>query len=188
MAVRSTACRTGSLMAAVASLATAAILAVSVPESESPRSAGLSNPGIQAATSPSKPPHRHVDGSHRVRHAHHLRSWADRRGHCRAATTGPFQPAGLEPVPGRLPLDGTARLVRRQISGGGTLPVPDGVGDAAWWGLELNAGTGGPPYAGGVIPAESVFAPCVADPRRDGSGTQPGTTRRSLDRLSGKSR
>jgi hypothetical protein len=42
----------------------------------------------------------------------------------------------------RLPGGATARLVRTELTGTGVLPIPRGLGDAAWWGAKLGAAQG----------------------------------------------
>ncbi|WP_435124485.1 class F sortase [Micromonospora tulbaghiae] len=140
-------------MAAVASLATAAVLAVSVPGSESPRSAGLPDPGgVQTATnqSTSRPTDPLTGPTGSVTPTASAGPGPTSVATAATAATGPFRLARLEPGSVRLPLGGTARLVRRDVGGDGTLPVPDGVAEAAWWGSELTAGTGAAVIAGHV--------------------------------------
>lgn len=60
------------------------------------------------------------------------------------------QPAGQRPGTVRLPEGGTATLVRREVAPDGTLPVPDGVRDATWWGAGLEASKGATVLAGHV--------------------------------------
>ncbi|MFB9431266.1 class F sortase, partial [Streptoalloteichus tenebrarius] len=72
-----------------------------------------------------------------------------------AARPGPPGPpprpaAGQRPGTVRLPAGGTARLVRKEVGGDGVLPVPDGVGDATWWGAGLDAAAGATVLAGHV--------------------------------------
>ncbi|NED49322.1 class F sortase [Micromonospora aurantiaca] len=50
----------------------------------------------------------------------------------------------------RLPHGSVARLVRRELGPDGTLPLPDGVHDAAWWGADLDARAGATVLAGHV--------------------------------------
>src|SRR5690606_40432460 len=50
------------------------------------------------------------------------------------------RPAGQPPGTVRLPEGGTAELVRREIDRSGTLPVPDDIGEATWWGAGLEIG------------------------------------------------
>ncbi|UOX89794.1 class F sortase [Amycolatopsis sp. FBCC-B4732] len=42
----------------------------------------------------------------------------------------------------RLPDGATARLVRTELTDTGVLPIPRGLGDAAWWGAKLGADRG----------------------------------------------
>jgi hypothetical protein len=59
-------------------------------------------------------------------------------------------PAGQPPGTIRLPQGGTAELVREEIDRSGTLPVPDGIGEATWWGAGLDAPKGATVLAGHV--------------------------------------
>lgn len=61
------------------------------------------------------------------------------------------QPAPPKTGPGsvRLPAGGTATLVRREVKNG-VLPVPDGIGEATWWGTELAGAEGATVLAGHV--------------------------------------
>ena len=61
------------------------------------------------------------------------------------------QPAPPKAGPGsvRLPGGGTAALVRREVKDG-VLPVPEGIGEATWWGTELAAAEGATVLAGHV--------------------------------------
>jgi len=71
------------------------------------------------------------------------------------ATTTPAPPTAPPPaaqVPGtvRLPEGGLATLVRAEVTADGVLPVPEGVGEATWWGVELGAAEGATVLAGHV--------------------------------------
>ncbi|WP_433871391.1 class F sortase [Saccharopolyspora sp. CA-218241] len=59
-------------------------------------------------------------------------------------------PAGQPPGTIRLPQGGTAELVRDELDRSGTLPVPDGVDEATWWGAGLDAPGGATVLAGHV--------------------------------------
>ncbi|MCX2732137.1 class F sortase [Saccharopolyspora sp. NFXS83] len=59
-------------------------------------------------------------------------------------------PAGQPPGTVRLPQGGQAELVRKEIDRSGTLPVPDGVGEATWWGAGLDSPKGATVLAGHV--------------------------------------
>lgn len=59
-------------------------------------------------------------------------------------------PAGQPPGTVRLPEGGTAELVREEVDRSGTLPVPDGVDEASWWGAGLDAPKGATVLAGHV--------------------------------------
>ena len=61
-----------------------------------------------------------------------------------------LQPAGQPPGTIWLPQGGTAALVRKELDRSGTLPIPDGVGQATWWGVGLNAPHGATVLAGHV--------------------------------------
>lgn len=61
-----------------------------------------------------------------------------------------FEPAGQPPGTVQLPQGGTATLVRKELDPTGTLPIPDGVGDATWWGAGLDAPQGATVLAGHV--------------------------------------
>jgi hypothetical protein len=62
------------------------------------------------------------------------------------------QVAGAVQQPGTvlLPDGGTAKLVREDITAQGVLPIPEGLGDAAWWGVELGAPKGASLLSGHV--------------------------------------
>lgn len=49
---------------------------------------------------------------------------------------------GQPPGTVRLPEGGTARLVRRELTPDGTLPIPEGLDEATWWGARLGAARG----------------------------------------------
>ncbi|WET81540.1 class F sortase [Amycolatopsis sp. QT-25] len=49
---------------------------------------------------------------------------------------------GQRPGTVRLPEGGSARLVRSEVNSDGVLPIPRGLGDAAWWGARLGAEAG----------------------------------------------
>ncbi|MCI2421584.1 class F sortase [Saccharopolyspora sp. K220] len=59
-------------------------------------------------------------------------------------------PAGQPPGTIRLPQGGTAELVRKELDRSGTLPVPNGIGEATWWGAGLDAPKGATVLAGHV--------------------------------------
>jgi hypothetical protein len=50
----------------------------------------------------------------------------------------------------RLPEGGTAGLVRRELTEDGTLPIPDSLAEATWWGAELGAERGAALLSGHV--------------------------------------
>lgn len=59
-------------------------------------------------------------------------------------------PVGQPPGTIRLPDGGTAELVREELDRSGTLPVPDGLDEATWWGAGLDAPEGATVLAGHV--------------------------------------
>ncbi|PXY27653.1 class F sortase [Prauserella muralis] len=60
------------------------------------------------------------------------------------------RPAAQPPGTVRLPEGGTAQLVRREVTADGTLPIPDGLEEATWWGAKLGAARGAALLAGHV--------------------------------------
>ncbi|WP_033293736.1 class F sortase [Amycolatopsis jejuensis] len=62
----------------------------------------------------------------------------------------PTQPGPQAPGTLRLPGGGTATMVRQDLGPGNTLPVPSDVGQAAWWGADLDAVSGASVFAGHV--------------------------------------
>ncbi|MBB4688445.1 class F sortase [Amycolatopsis jiangsuensis] len=60
------------------------------------------------------------------------------------------QPGPQRPGTIRLPGGGTAAMVRKGLGPGNTLPVPSNIGQAAWWGAELDAVSGASVFAGHV--------------------------------------
>ncbi len=67
-----------------------------------------------------------------------------------AAQPSTAPPAPQQPGTVRLPAGGTATLVRKDLGPGGELPVPDNLGQATWWGAELDAAGGASVFAGHV--------------------------------------
>ncbi|GAA0215650.1 hypothetical protein GCM10010492_11830 [Saccharothrix mutabilis subsp. mutabilis] len=69
-------------------------------------------------------------------------------------TPPPAEPPPAPPTqaPGtvRLPEGGLATLVREEVTASGELPVPEGVGEATWWGVDLGAAEGATVLAGHV--------------------------------------
>lgn len=79
-------------------------------------------------------------------------------------TTAPAAPAASTPTPSseapppppqqpgtvRLPGGGTATLVRKDLGPGGELPIPNDLGQATWWGADLDAAGGASVFAGHV--------------------------------------
>jgi len=77
-------------------------------------------------------------------------------GGANTANAKPVEPTQQQPAPPkagpgsvRLPAGGTATLVRREVKDG-VLPVPEGIGEAAWWGTELTGSEGATVLAGHV--------------------------------------
>jgi hypothetical protein len=62
----------------------------------------------------------------------------------------PGAPPPQEPGTVRLPQGGTAKLVRKEITVDGTLPIPRGLDDATWWGAKLGAFQGAALLSGHV--------------------------------------
>lgn len=62
----------------------------------------------------------------------------------------PVRDLGQPPGTVRLPDGGTAQLVHREIDASGTLPIPDGVDEATWWGAGIDADNGATVMAGHV--------------------------------------
>jgi hypothetical protein len=59
-------------------------------------------------------------------------------------------PSGQRPGTVLLPDGGTARLVRKDLTADGVLPVPDDLDEATWWGAGLDAPSGASVFAGHV--------------------------------------
>ncbi|WP_156754761.1 class F sortase [Actinokineospora pegani] len=62
----------------------------------------------------------------------------------------PAQPPAQRPGTVRLTNGGTAALVRQELAADATLPVPASLGEATWWGADLNGGAGAMVLAGHV--------------------------------------
>ncbi|MFD0206581.1 MULTISPECIES: class F sortase [Saccharothrix] len=72
-----------------------------------------------------------------------------------AVTTTAAPPPVAEPPrqqPGtvRLPGGGVATLVREEVTADGVLPIPEALGEATWWGVDLGAAEGATVLAGHV--------------------------------------
>jgi sortase family protein len=65
-------------------------------------------------------------------------------------STPPPPPPPQQPGTVRLPAGGTAALVRKDLGPGGELPIPADLGQATWWGAELDAAGGASVFAGHV--------------------------------------
>ncbi|WP_307795989.1 class F sortase [Amycolatopsis sp. 195334CR] len=50
----------------------------------------------------------------------------------------------------RLPEGGTAKLIRKEVTADGVLPIPDGLDEATWWGAKLGDGQGAALLSGHV--------------------------------------
>lgn len=61
----------------------------------------------------------------------------------------PAPPKAAGPGSVRLPAGGSATLVRKEVEDG-VLPVPDGIGEATWWGTDLASDEGATVLAGHV--------------------------------------
>jgi hypothetical protein len=72
--------------------------------------------------------------------------------HIPESSSAPVDPAAPGQQPGtiRLPEGGTAQLVRRELTSDGTLPIPEGLDDATWWGAKLGAPHGASLLSGHV--------------------------------------
>ena len=131
-----------SLAAAVTGLAGAAILVLVAsgpePPTAAPRAVATASAGATAGSNVGHPDRAVATGEAPASAG-------------QAGFRGP--PDETQQLPGpavRLPQGGTARLVRREIGPDGTLPVPDGVREATWWGAALNARAGAVVLAGHV--------------------------------------
>ncbi|MEV8443220.1 class F sortase [Actinosynnema sp. NPDC051121] len=68
-------------------------------------------------------------------------------------TTAPPPPAeapAQRPGTVRLPGGGSATLVREEVTASGVLPIPEALGEATWWGVDLGAAEGATVLAGHV--------------------------------------
>jgi hypothetical protein len=68
-------------------------------------------------------------------------------------TTAPPPPADAptqRPGTVRLPGGGSATLVREEVTAAGVLPIPEALGEATWWGVDLGAAEGATVLAGHV--------------------------------------
>ncbi|WP_410583207.1 class F sortase [Amycolatopsis sp. lyj-108] len=59
-------------------------------------------------------------------------------------------PAGQAPGTVKLPGGGTAKLIRKELTADGTLPIPEGLDEATWWGAKLGADQGASLLSGHV--------------------------------------
>ncbi|MFI7120690.1 class F sortase [Amycolatopsis sp. NPDC049868] len=69
-----------------------------------------------------------------------------------SAAQAPQTPADLGQAPGtvKLPGGGTAKLIRKELTADGTLPIPEGLDEATWWGAKLGADQGASLLSGHV--------------------------------------
>ncbi|WP_439386286.1 class F sortase [Amycolatopsis lexingtonensis] len=67
-----------------------------------------------------------------------------------APAAQPSTPSPQQPGTVRLPAGGTATLVREDLGPNGELPIPADLGQATWWGAELDAAGGASVFAGHV--------------------------------------
>ncbi|WP_410665612.1 class F sortase [Amycolatopsis sp. lyj-84] len=73
-----------------------------------------------------------------------------------AANTSAVQTAevaadtGQAPGTVKLPGGGTAKLIRKELTSDGTLPIPEGLDEATWWGSKLGADQGASLLSGHV--------------------------------------
>ncbi|WP_225957932.1 class F sortase [Amycolatopsis lexingtonensis] len=67
-----------------------------------------------------------------------------------APAAQPSTPSPQPPGTVRLPAGGTATLVREDLGPNGELPIPADLGQATWWGAELDAAGGASVFAGHV--------------------------------------
>ncbi|RSM77388.1 sortase [Amycolatopsis sp. WAC 01375] len=57
---------------------------------------------------------------------------------------------GQAPGTVKLPGGGTAKLIRKELTADGTLPIPEGLDEATWWGAKLGADQGASLLSGHV--------------------------------------
>ncbi|MEU3622330.1 sortase [Amycolatopsis coloradensis] len=57
---------------------------------------------------------------------------------------------GQAPGTVKLPGGGTAKLIRKELTADGTLPIPEGLDEATWWGSKLGADQGASLLSGHV--------------------------------------
>ncbi|KZB85413.1 class F sortase [Amycolatopsis regifaucium] len=69
-----------------------------------------------------------------------------------SAVQPPEVPADKGQAPGtvKLPGGGTAKLIRKELTADGTLPIPEGLDEATWWGAKLGADQGASLLSGHV--------------------------------------
>ncbi|MCP3798711.1 class F sortase [Allokutzneria sp. A3M-2-11 16] len=107
----------------------------------------------EAVDSAERPPVRLLPGTDLSDSTTSVRRWGLPGGVVSApAPPAPEAPApsGQKPGTVRLPGGGTATLVRKEVGPDATLPVPEGVREATWWGAGLGAANGAILLAGHV--------------------------------------
>ena len=62
----------------------------------------------------------------------------------------PAGPATAQPATVRLPGGGTAKLIHAEVSEDGSLPIPQGLDEATWWGAQIGAAQGAALLSGHV--------------------------------------
>lgn len=62
----------------------------------------------------------------------------------------PAKVTGQEPGTVRLPAGGTAKLIRKELADDGSLPIPEGLDEATWWGAKIGADQGASLLSGHV--------------------------------------
>ncbi|MFC3453087.1 class F sortase [Amycolatopsis speibonae] len=69
-----------------------------------------------------------------------------------AGQTSAEAPVETGQAPGtvKLPGGGTAKLIRKELTADGTLPIPEGLDEATWWGAKLGADQGASLLSGHV--------------------------------------
>ncbi len=65
-------------------------------------------------------------------------------------TTEVAADTGQAPGTVKLPGGGTAKLIRKELTADGTLPIPEGLDEATWWGSKLGADQGASLLSGHV--------------------------------------
>ncbi|SDN11025.1 class F sortase [Allokutzneria albata] len=109
---------------------------------------------VDAVNSPARPPVQLLPGTDLSDSTTSVRRWGLPGGVVSAPAppppTAPEPSSGQKPGTVRLPGGGTATLVRKEVGPDATLPVPEGVREATWWGAGLGAPIGATLLAGHV--------------------------------------